>query len=65
MMEVIISKDDANNTSVDRDGVLNQYGTQGFYIRIGGVTFHFEDENDVAKMAVMVCKRLGVSVKFD
>lgn len=45
---------------VDRDGVLNDYGRQGFYVHLNGLTLHFEDEADAEELARMIARRQGM-----
>ena len=55
-----LAKGDFHESSVDRDGVLNANGRQGFFIYLmNGMTIHAEDENDVVNLAQKILLRLG------
>lgn len=64
-MRLDISRNDADELRVDRDGTANDHGRQGFDVHfIGGdwitlLSIHFEDEHDAARLAWAILARLG------
>ncbi len=60
MSTLFLDRDDCDNARVDRDGVLNDAGHQGFEIYLNGMTIRFADERDAERLAHRVLSRLGV-----
>lgn len=70
-MELQIRKEDVKGIEgpthfyVDRDGVLNNYLTQGLYVGLTGMMIRFEDEMDALKLAEQIAWRPGKKVVKD
>ncbi len=44
----------------DRDGTIGNQGTEGLDLLIGGVTIHFETEDDAVEVAYAILDRMGL-----
>lgn len=58
-MYIRISKEKTKEYSVNRDGIRNDSGREGFHLCMGDLTLHFEDEQDIENIAKKILYRLG------
>lgn len=60
MVTVNVDAAESATMQVDWSGGQNDWGRQGFRIKLGGAEVEFEDEQDAERLAKMILDRLDV-----